>query len=200
VVSGKPTEEGWFWEWRTFGPRPERAAHFLEGFAVRGAAGLVCADDYFVGDLTDQNVKLRGDQLKLKPLLARLPDGLELYEETERLLFALPVGAEELVMAANLLGVEVVAGGSVGRDLLVSSLRDAPGVRFVAVRKRRTQYVVGDGWAELAEIELPRASLWSLGIQSRSIAETRRIRDLLDADGELEPVSYVEACRRWGGA
>jgi hypothetical protein len=197
-VSDKASEEGWFWEWRTFGPRPEFAAEVLEGTAIRGSANLICVDEYFISTNTDQNVKLRGSQLKLKPLLARLPDGIELYEESARLLFEIPIDAEGITKAASLLGVDIpeVDGGE--RDAIVPALASAPGVSFITVRKRRTQYALGDGWAELAELEFPSGPTWSLGVQSPSIQETRRLRDLLDPEGALEPMGYVEACRRWG--
>jgi len=155
-------------------------------------------DEYFVSSLTDQNVKLRFDQLKLKPLLARLDDGLELYEESARLLFDLPSGEEDLVRAAGLLGVSIDAGASNSREDVIRLLSDASPVRFVRVRKRRTQYALGNGWAELAEIWFPRASVWSLGVQSSRIDETRDLRRRLDPEHALEPIGYVEACRRWG--
>jgi hypothetical protein len=198
-VSGKPVEEGWFWEWRTFGARPEHAARILEAQAVRGNAGLFSYDEYFIADRTDQNVKLRDPQLKLKPLLARLADGLELYEESARLLYDLPIDATGLSMAASLLGVEVSAPASATRDEVVRVLGSAAGVRFVPVHKRRTQYTIGEGWAELAEIEFPGGKTWSLGVQSRNLSTTRAIRDMLDPGREFVPMGYVEACRKWGG-
>jgi hypothetical protein len=199
-MTAKPTEEGWFWEWRTFGEIPPRVVDRLARYEVRGEPGTAGRDFYFVSDVTDQNVKLRGRELlKLKPLLARLADGVELYEETARLNFALPAPPDAVGMAGSLLGVEVEAGAPLNWFELKAALMAAPGVRFVPVRKRRTQYVVGGGWAELAELEFPGGTVRSLGVQSGSISETRRLRDQLDPAGELEPLNYVGACRRWSG-
>lgn len=199
-MSGKPTEEGWFWEWRTFGAIPERVVERLERYDVRGERNVENDDLYFVSSLTEQNVKLRGDGalLKLKPLLVRLADGLELYEETERLLFAMPAQPRAVAMAAGLLGVTATVDAHVD-SVELAALLALPEVRSVRARKRRTQYSVGDGWVELADVEFPRETVRSLGVQSRALDETRRIRELLDPNGELAPVNYVEACRRWRG-
>ncbi len=197
-MTGKPTEEGWFWEWRTFGAIPESVVERLARYDVRGARDVENADLYFVSSLTEQNVKLRADgaMLKLKPRLVRLADGLELYEETMRLLFAMPAEPRAVTMAAGLLGVTAPVDTPVDADAF-AALLDTPAVRSVRARKRRTQYSVGDGWVELADVEFPREAVRSIGMQSRSLDETRRIRELLDPNLELAPVNYVEACRRW---
>lgn len=194
-MTTKPGEEGWFWEWRTFGDLPERLVGAVEAYDLRGEPGVEGEDLYLISDATDQNVKLRGAALKLKPLLARLGDGLELYEESARLVFELPATPDAIAKAASLLGVHVAAGSALGRDELLALI--GPDVLQLSVRKRRTQYTVGDGWVELADLEFPAARVRSLGIQSSSLAETRRIRDLLDPGCSLAPMSYVEACRRW---
>src|SRR5687767_10046358 len=119
-MAAKPAEEGWFWEWRAFGDLPAAVVAAVELHDVRGAPGVEGEDLYLVSAWTDQNVKLRGASLKLKPLLARLGDGLELYEETARLVFDLPAGADAVQKAASLLGVHVEAEAPADRDALVA--------------------------------------------------------------------------------
>lgn len=198
-MSGKPTESGWFWEWRAFGEIHDSILERARRCALRGAPNVENEDWYFVSPFTDQNVKLRADAglLKLKPLLARLDDGCELYEESLDLLFAMPASPDAVARAAALLGVDLARTESpVDAGRLVAAFASAS-VETVRVRKRRTQYVVGDGWIEVAELELPAARVTSLGIQSARIEETRRLRDTLDPDRRLSPTSYVDACRRW---
>jgi hypothetical protein len=196
-MASKPAEEGWFWEWRTFGEPPDSVVRVVEAHEVRGEAGVEGEDLYLVAAATDQNVKLRDETLKLKPLLVRLDGGFELYEEARRLVFAFPLDAEAVRMAASLLGLVPAAEEAEDAAALVDALGRE--VRRVAVRKRRTQYAIGDGWAEIADLEFPAGRVRSLGIQSSSLGETRRIRALLDPKGALEPTNYVEACRIWGG-
>ena len=198
-MSGKPSEEGWFWEWRTFGRVPDSVAARAAAHERRGAV-VENEDLYLISTLTDQNVKLRedGGQLKLKPLLARVAGGFELYEETERLIYAMPASPDALHKAASLLGVVLEAAAPLGlKELLARLAAEAPEVRAVRVRKRRTQYLVEDGWIELAELEFPTAVVESLGIQSRRLERTRALRDEVDPEHALEPLNYVAACRLW---
>lgn len=200
-MSAKPTEEGLFWEWRTFGALPDRVARTLARCEVRGAPDMVNEDLYFVSRLTGQNVKLRKhvDQLKLKPLLARLDDGVELYEESARWTYQLPAPPGAVAAAAAFLGLGLEASEPWSAERLRAAFKVRGGVvQAVAVRKRRTQYSLGGGWAELADLDFPSVSVRTLGLQSPSLAETRRMRDLLDPDRSLAAVNYVEACRRWG--
>jgi len=199
-MTGKPSEEGWFWEWRTFGVVPEAVAERVAAHERRGGAVVENDDLYLISALTDQNVKLRedGGQLKLKPLLARVDGGFELYEETERLIFAMPASPEAIRMAAGLLGVALEVAAPLGLEALLARFAaEAPEVRSVHVRKRRTQYAVEDGWIELAELEFPCGRVESLGIQSRRLDRTRAIRDEVDPEHALEPLGYVAACRLW---
>jgi hypothetical protein len=199
-MSRKPTEEGWFWEFRAFGDVPAAIAERVAAYERRGAAAVENDDLYFVSSLTDQNVKLRTDSglLKLKPLLVRLDEGFELYEESERLVFPMPAPPDAVRMAGGLLGVALDARAAVDRDALVAALEaHAPAIRGVRVRKRRTQYSTGDAWIELAELAFPAASMRSLGIQSASLDAVRALRDALDPARALAPAGYVEACRRW---
>lgn len=197
-MSGKPSEQGLFWEWRAFGAIPDEVLGRVRERPVRGNPYTYNDDLYFVSDATEQNVKLRngGGLLKIKPFYGRLDDGCELYEEAYRLAYALPVTPEAASFAAALLGLDLGADGPLSRDELVAAM-DAPPVSVVRVEKRRTQYADGDGWIEIAEIEFPRATVASLGVQSTSLAETRRVRDAVDPDRLLHPMCYVGACRRW---
>jgi len=165
---------------------------------LRGAPDVDNDDLYLVSSATDQNVKLRGDGgfLKLKPLLARLEDGCELFEESLRWSWSMPVPTDGILSAAALLGIDVDVHGPLDADAVVDVLTGST-VEAVRVRKRRTQYVDGDGWLEVAELVFPGARVQSLAIQSPTIAETRRIRAALDPDAVLAPLSYVDACRRW---
>ena len=90
---------------------PESVVERVAAHEVRGAPDLENEDLYFVSSLTEQNVKLRADGslLKLKPLYARLDDGLELYEETSRLLFPMPASPEAVDRLGLKGGVQAVA-------------------------------------------------------------------------------------------
>lgn len=197
-MTAKRTEEGWFWEWRAFGMIPSEILGAVRSREVRGTPELESDDEYFVSSSTDQNVKLRAGTLKLKPLLARLDDGCELYEESERLVFALPVTHDEANRAASLLGLSIgfADGTSLDAGALAAALLAGPSVARVRILKRRTQYAVGAGWVEVAELESGGVATTSLGVQSTSLAETRRIVAELDPARSLAPMGYVEACRR----
>jgi hypothetical protein len=199
-VSGKPSEEGWFWEWRAFGVVPEPVAARVRAHETRGEPDVEGDDLYLVSSLTDQNVKLRADGglLKLKPRLAALADGCELFEETARLIWTTPVPAAAVAKAAALLGVAVDAGEPLDAERLRRAFEAAPEVRLVRARKRRTQYAIGEAWVELADVVFPRGAVRTIGVQSPRLDETRRVRDLVDPDGLLSPLGYVDACRRWG--
>ena len=203
-MSRKAGEDGIFWEWRTFGTITDRARRTLARCERRGSGEVVNEDLYFISALTEQNVKLRhgSDQLKLKPLLVRLDDGLELYEESPRWIWPLPAPPEGVAAAAGLLGISLEASEPWNVDRLRAAfkIRGSGVITSVTVRKRRTQYLVGEGWAEIAELEFPAGAVTSLGLQSHNLNETRRLRDMLDPDRGLTPMNYVEACRTWGSA
>jgi hypothetical protein len=199
-VSAKPSEAGLFWEWRTFGTIPDRIVRALSRCEVRGRAGIENEDLYFVSGLTEQNVKLRtgASVFKLKPLLVGLEDGLELYEESDRWIWEMPVAPEGVAAAASLLGVSLETSEPWSADRIRAAFKVRGGViSTILVRKKRTQYVYGGGWAEMAELEFPGGAVRTLGLQSRSLGETRRMRDMLDADRTLVPMNYVAACRKY---
>src|SRR5262249_55674808 len=100
-------------------------------------------------------------------------------------------------MTASLLGVDTGLRDAADRRAFLAAFAGAAGVRQVGVRKRRTQYVLGGGWIEVADLEFPSARVRSIGVQSPRLSDTRRLRGVLDPGRELEPLGYVAACRRW---
>lgn len=198
-MSAIRSEEGWFWEWRTFGALPDEVTARVERLERRGVS-MTGVDEYFVSTRSQQNVKLRdgGAFLKLKPLLVTLSEGFELYEETLRLCFAPPFGRDVVRMATSLLGCAVEPAGpqdAAGLSRLLSV--ECDGVRRVVVSKSRSQFVAGTGWVEIVALAFPTARVASLGIQSTRLDEVRRLRATLDPRGVLPAMNYVQACRRW---
>jgi hypothetical protein len=202
----KAPEEGLIWEWRAFGRIPAQLAEKIKSHPVRmGISDQRGEDIYLISPTTDQNVKLRrwGAEwlLKFKLLLATGPRLIELYSETAQMVFSFPVPRDALEQAARLLAVKLPEDPdreSFDEDEFVQALvSSAPEARKVEVGKVRSQYDFDGGWVELAQVGLPRGRVESLSIQSYEVEAVENILDLLNPGPELEPMNYVEACRRW---
>jgi hypothetical protein len=73
-----------------------------------------------------------------------------------------------------------------------------PAIKRVEVSKTRSQFVVLNGWVEVADMIFPRKTTQSVSIHSyqrRAVNET--LEDLKIEDG-LKVMNYVRACRMWG--
>lgn len=201
----KRAEEGEIWEWRGFGKVGSGVAARISSYPVR--MGLVDTkehDIYFPSAFNDQNVKLRrvGSEwvLKFKVLLQVSTRSIELYRESEREVFELPVGPREVFSAAQLLSVSLKTHDSLfDRDGVIRAFELAsPPIQASEVRKTRSQYQLEGGWAELAAVEFRRARLQSLSVHSTELEVVEGVLDNLGPWDGLEPMNYVEACRRWG--
>jgi hypothetical protein len=208
----KPPEEGQIWEWRAFGPLDQGLKDQVKQLPVRAEIQDAVGEDiYFISPANDQNVKLRigpnGWVLKFKILLeTRAIEGVrgafELYNESARLTYQLPVSKKELSDAADLLGVSVSEGDLKRDSFGVSAFFEAfarlsPPVTRVPVKKRRSQYQYPGGWIELAEVSFDKHETETISIHSPSLAVAEEMLGRFQPDDQLEPMNYVQACRRW---
>jgi len=208
----KPPEEGRIWEWRAFGSLTEELVKSVNRYPIRSGLQNIAGEDiYFISPTNDQNVKLRrsstGWVLKFKILLESRPlEGIqgnfELYDESLRFTYLLPVGVQPLRDAANLLSV------TLPKDLQIKAVYDRedfsavlaranPAVVSVRVTKRRSQLAFDGGWIELADISFPGRETQSLSLHSPVLEEVTRMAEMIGAIPGLEPMNYVAACRRW---
>ncbi len=202
----KLPEEGEIWEWRAFGHISDRLAARVRARPVRmNILDQREEDIYFISCLNDQNVKLRKWRglwlLKLKLLLRKAANSMELYTESPRMMFAFPVPHSTLEIAARLLAVKLpeLAEVSFEKDQFTEAMeRASPPALIVRVSKVRSQFEFDDGWVELAEVKFPRAEMQTISIQSPGLEAAEKIMSELGQDAALEAMNYVEACRRWG--
>lgn len=204
----KPPEEGRIWEWRAFGPISSTLAAKVREYPIRlGLSDLRGEDIYMVAASSDQNVKLRryakGWVLKLKLLFETNARPFELYNESAEFTYYFPVSFDTLSAAAQLLGVTLPAAASSIKSFaeaeFVKALGESsPPVTESRVTKRRSQYQFENGWLELADVKFATRNTESLSVHSPDIEVVRRMVDHLQPGAELEPMNYIEACRRWG--
>jgi hypothetical protein len=204
----KQSEEGEIWEWRAFGRIGESLASKVYAYPIRlGLTDIRGEDIYLVAPGSNQNVKLRlygsGWVLKLKLLIETLPGAFEHYRESAELSHRFPVSPNALQDAARLLEVEppkaALAIASLNEEAFLRALAESsPSVVETRVSKRRSQYQVANGWLELANATFPALKVQSLSIHSPDIEVVREMVTRLRPADEMEPMNYIEACRRWG--
>lgn len=204
----KPSEEGKIWEWRAFGRIDDELARKVRAYPIRfGIEDLRGEDVYLVSPLSNQNVKLRkysgGGLLKFKLLLETRPEGFELYKETAEFTYPLPISFDTLKEAARLLAIKlpdnVLTVEKFSEEEFVQTLaRSSPPALETRVSKRRSQYQFENGWVELADVEFKTTRVQSLSIHSPEIETVKRMLSQVEPGNELEPMNYIEACRRWG--
>lgn len=204
----KAPEEGKIWEWRAFGQISDSLAARIFAYPARmGLSDLRGEDIYLVSPASDQNVKLRefpsGWFLKFKLLLTTKPGAIELYRESARFTHKFPVSFEHLAEAARLLEVKlpgsVKKSATFDKDALVRLLiKSSPPAVKIKVRKKRSQYQFAGGWLEMAEVWFVRNRVQSISIHSTDIDVVKEMLKLLDIGDEMEPMNYIQACRRWG--
>lgn len=204
----KPPEEGEIWEWRAFGLVSDTlTAKILAHKPRLGVAGHRWTDVYLISDASEHNIKLRrwsGEWLlKFKLLLEKRPDNIELYSESATEIFKFPVDAERLRRAAELLESELpevlTSKRQYSQDSFMDALANAsPPVSKIKVSKMRSQFECEGGWIELADATFPARNVGSISIHSPEIEVVERTLEYLNLGPELEPMNYVEACRRWG--
>jgi len=204
----KPPEEGNIWEWRAFGSlSPELLARINSRPLRAGIVGKPEYDIYLISPTSDNNVKLRemGGRfvLKLKPLLEAGSIGIELYQESQDLVYGFPVDKSVFDRACSLLETAapgdlfaIQSFGEEGFTRILSTCR--PPIKRVEVSKTRSQFVVLNGWVEVADMIFPRKTTQSISVHSfEKEAISRTIEDL-KVPNALKVMNYVQACRRWG--
>lgn len=204
----KPPEEGEIWEWRAFGPISERLAAEVRAYPIRlGLSDFRGDDIYLVAPRSDQNVKLRrytsGWVLKLKLLFETRPGCFELYNESAEFTYQFPVSLETLEETARLLEVKLpdvvlLAATFIEEDFVKALAGSSPEVAETKVSKRRSQYQFENGWLELANVSFAKHDTQSISIHSADIEVVKKMVNRLQLGDELEPMNYIEACRRWG--
>ena len=204
----KTPEEGRIWEWRAFGRITETLAAKVRAYPVRlGVSDLRGEDIYLISPQSDQNVKLReyarGCVLKLKLLLETKTGPFDLYDESAEFTYQFPVSLDRLKDAARLLGVSLPSAvssvdGLSEQEFLNALKASQPAVSETRVSKRRSQYQCENGWLELADVRFATRETQSFSIHSPDIGTVRVILERLQPGDELEPMNYIEACRRWG--
>ena len=202
----KPPEEGRIWEWRAFGQVSETLDAKVRAYPVR-FSDLRGDDIYLISPLSDQNVKLRsyarGWVLKLKLLFETKAAPFELYDESSEFTYQFPVALDRLKDAARLLGVTLPVGAhSFDRlndeEFVKALVESSPAVSKTRVSKRRSQYQFEKGWLELADVKFPTRDIQSVSVHSSEIEVVKEMIERLQPGDELEPMNYIEACRRWG--
>lgn len=204
----KAPEEGEIWEWRAFGSISERLAAEVRAYPIRLGLSDFSGDDiYLVAPHSDQNVKLRRYTnvwvLKLKLLFETRPGSFELYNESAEFTYRFPVLIDTLERTARLLQVKLsdavlLTATFIEEDFVKALAESSPSVVETRVSKTRSQYQFENGWLELADVTFAKHNVQSISIHSPDIEVVRRMVDKLQPGGELEPMNYIEACRRWG--
>ena len=204
----KPPEEGRIWEWRAFGRITEALAARVRAYPIRlGLSDLRGDDIYLISPQSDQNVKLRqyarGWVLKLKLLFETRTAPFDLYDESAEFTYQFPVSLDRLKDAARLLGVAlplaVLSVDGLSEQEFVDALKaSSPAVTETTVSKKRSQYQYQNGWMELADVKFATRDIQSLSVHSPDIEVVKEMIEHLQPGDELEPMNYIEACRRWG--
>jgi hypothetical protein len=205
---GKPPEEGKVWEWRAFGSLSPELLARVNSLPLRaGIVGRPEYDVYLVSPASDNNIKLRELDgrfvLKLKPLLESGPDSIELYQESLDMVYDFPVNKSVFDRVCSLL--ETAAAGnlgaiqSFGEEGFTRTLATCrPAIKRVEVSKTRSQFVVENGWVELADMIFPHKTTQSISVHSfHKDVVVRTLSELSITDG-LKAMNYVRACRLWG--
>lgn len=206
----KQPEEGEIWEWRAFGTISGTLAARVRAYPARFGANDLRGDDiYLMAPKNDQNVKLRrspgASVLKLKLLLETAEGNFERYRESVDFTYRFPISLNRVKQAAQLL--EVTLPDSVlalpdfaEGDFVDALVKSSPGIAVVQVSKKRSQYQFNNGWLELADVTFATQQVQSISIHSPDIDAVKDMLDHLRVDQRLQPMNYIDACRRWGSA
>jgi hypothetical protein len=204
----KQPEEGRIWEWRAFGPISDTLAAKVRAHPIRQDISDIKGEDlYLVAPHSDQNVKLRRYAnawvLKLKLLFETKAQPFELYNESAGFNYYFPVALDRLKDSARLLAVTlpatVLSVEMFAESEFVKALaKSSPSVAESRVHKKRSQYQFENGWLELADVKFARRETQSLSIHAPDLEVVEEMVELLQPGEALEPMNYIEACRRWG--
>jgi len=204
----KPPEEGMIWEWRAFGRISKTLASKVKAHPLRLGIDKVRGEDiYLISPESDHNVKLRksanGWVLKFKLLCHTRSKLIELYNESAEWIYRFPVTVDRLQAAARLLKCRLPklprSIETLTTDEFVQALgRSSPVIAETRVSKTRSQYRFDGGWLELAHVTFSKRRIHSISIHSPDRKVVKEMLARLSPGAELEPMNYLEACRRWG--
>lgn len=204
----KPPEEGMIWEWRAFGRISKTLGSKVRYYPIRLGIDHLRGDDiYLISPDSDHNIKLRrygnGWVLKFKLLSSTSSSHIELYNESAEWAYRFPVPVDRLRVAARLLQCRLPKiarsiEGLTAEELVNTFENSSPAIANARVSKTRSQYAFEGGWLELANVKFPVRRIQSISIHSREKSTVEEMILRLDLGRELEPMNYVEACRRWG--
>ena len=172
-----------------------------------GIIGRPDNDTYLITPGSDHNIKLREmggrSVLKLKLLLESGTDSIELYQEGLDTVYDFPVAKSVFDQVCFLL--KTAASGdlssiqSFGAEGFIRTLSKCkPPVKTIEVPKTRSQYLVENGWVELADILFPRKRTQSISVHSYKKDVVEQTLEDLNVGNELRVMNYVRACRMWG--
>jgi hypothetical protein len=204
----KPPEEGKVWEWRAFGSLSPDLLARVNALPLRaGIVGRPEFDIYLISPISDNNIKLRETDvrfvLKLKPLLEAGTDKIELYQESMDMVYDFPVDKPVFDRVCSLLETapagDLSAIQSFGEEGFTRALSTCrPPIKRVEVSKTRSQFVVLNGWVELADMIFPRKITQSISVHSFQKEVVARTLSELNVNNGLKEMNYVRACRLWG--
>lgn len=199
---------GKHWEWRGFGQLDTPVAQRIRRLPSLLDAEWQVTDHYLWAPACTVNVKLRGNDLKLKRFLAAA-EGLEQWLEDETELFPFPLAPALVPELAHMLGVTLPHLPQTPLDqsrLLALLLSASPPVRLITVAKRRWLYrldAAGDVrfepgvLVELTEISFPeRVTTVALEHpQAPPVHSARQALGLVAAN--LRTCNYLQALQLW---
>lgn len=185
------------WEWRSF------ARRFPARFSLADSPELqaISPQDelYLLSSCSQDNVKVRQGRIEVKELVARDPDGLELWRPTLKAVF--PLAREALVAIARAWKIDLPMGLPAACDeptLLDRVVAVDPALCRVPIRKRRLRFTDRPCPGEWVEI-LAAGERWeSIAFED---AEPRRLVQYLRS-ADLDPrtnLSYPEGLKRLVG-
>lgn len=170
------------YEFRIFGVDVERFAVRLRAHAAE--TGSTAGDEYYLLSRADRdaNVKLRGDRLDVKTLIAR-EGRFELWEATAQL--ALPIDGAAFKRCAGpalAIDLDLPDGAGLDREALIALCEAHRALHGVALRKRRLRFTIPPGWGEIVDIEIGDHALRSVAVEAAD----------RDAAGELVAMAGME--------
>ncbi len=176
------------WEWRTFGPLFPTAD---ETFASSDPSAVAESDETYFLSAAAANVKIRDDLVDIKVLRETDADGLERWEPVLKRPF--PLSADDLATVLDALGIGDAAspGGEVSREAFQAIVDADPGIRTVAVHKRRVRYTIGGCMAERSEIEAGGRSTLTIAVEATDKAAVLAAVESLGLDDFLN-TSYPD--------
>ena len=153
------------WEWRSFGPAAAVARAAIGD--LRSTAVQESDETYLVAEGNrPATVKVRGGMLDIKELVALDTNGLEQWRPVLKEPFPVTADAIRAVVSAFGLPPLPDAAGAATPEDLPSALAALPGLRLVAVHKRRDRYEIGGCTAEITDVVADGLPIQTVAIES----------------------------------